>query len=355
MQDEGRAVSPAVVGRRLRRGLPDRALLALRCAVAASAAWLLAQQLTTSPEPYYAPMTAFLVIQPTVAASLRDSAQYLAAAALGTTVALGLHALLPGGVLALGLTVGVAVLLGGLPGLGDQRVTVAFWGLFVLVVGGQDPAGYALQRMPEAALGVVVGVLVDLAVPPLLVDPAQERLRQLREDLGDVLQEMADDVADDWPPDSPRWGRPIVQRLVDQAQAAVARADESLRGNLRGRRRRLGGGTQQAELERLEHVALAVRALSGLLLDAAQEQDSALGLAPDVRGPVAAALAEAARHVRAGQRPQTSGPQDGAAAVRRLRRDLAALHHQDPSLWVAEGALVVQLERIDRALPAAGG
>lgn len=355
VQKKEGAVPLAAVGNRLRRGLPDRTLLALKCAVAATGAWLIAQQLTSSPEPYYAPMTAFLVIQPTVAASVRDSAQYLVASVLGTAVALGMHAVLPGGLLALAVTVGVAVLLGGLPGLGDQRVTVAFWALFVLVVGGSDPSGFAVQRTPEAVIGVLVGVLVNVAVPPLLVDPAQERLQQLRDDLADVLQEMADDVSGDWPPDSPRWGRSVVQGLVEQAQAAVARAGESLRGNLRGRLQRLEGRKQQAELEQLENVALAVRALSGLLLDAAQEQDTSLGLAADVRRPVAAALAEAGWHVRAGQRQETAGGAQGeTAAIHRLRADVAGLHHQDPSLWVTEGTLVVQLERIDRALRTGG-
>lgn len=351
MRDESGTAALARTGGRLRRELPDRTLLAVKCAVAAAAAWLVAQQVTSSPEPYYAPMTAFLVIQPTVAASLRDSAQYLAAAVLGTAVALGTHAVLAGGVLALAVTVGIAVLLGGSPGLGGQRVTVAFWALFVLVVGGSDPSGFAVQRMPEAALGVLVGVLVNVAAPPLLVEPAQERLQRLRDDLADVVQEMADDVEDDWPPDSPRWGGSVVQHLVDQAQAAVAQAGESLRGNLRGRRRRLDGSAQQAELRRLEDVALAVRALSGLLLDAAQDQDSALELAPDVRAPVATALAEAARHVRAGRRdPRTGGAPGETTSIHRLRADLAALHHQDPSQWVTEGTLVAQLERLDRAL-----
>jgi uncharacterized membrane protein YccC len=293
-----------------------------------------------SDAPYYAPMTAFLMMHPTIATSLRGSVQYLAAAVLGTAVALGLTAVLDTGAVGIAATVGVAVLVGGLPQLDAERATVGFWALFVLVVGGDEPADYVLTRLPEAALGVAVGLLVNLAlVPPVRVRPAGLRLARLRNDLADLLEAMAADLRHDWPPDRPRWGGPEMQTVTVDAREAVQQGRDSLRWNPRHRGWQQATRRQVEALERLEQIGLGVRALAGLLLDAARQETTGLSLPAEVRALLADELAATARQVH--------GSGDGPAPGE-LRQRIAALHHDDPASWLAEGTVVVQLERVSR-------
>lgn len=330
--------------------LADRAALAAKCSVAAGAAWLLALALTGSQAPYYAPMTAFLMVHPTIATSLRSSAQYLGAAVLGTAVALALTTVLDTGAVAIAATVGVAVLVGGLPRLDAERATVGFWALFVLVVGGDEPAGYVLTRLPEAAIGVAVGLAVNLLlVPPLRVRPADQQLDRLRRDVADLLEAMAYDLQHRWPPDRPRWAADGMRSLTTQARDAVQQSRDSLRWNLRGRRWQRQAEQQAEVVERLEQIVLTVRALSALLLGTARQEPPGLLLGDDVRQLLADHLSVSADDLRG--RPGTSRPGP-------LREQVAALRHQDPQAWLAEGGVVVQLERLGRearALPPTDG
>lgn len=331
---------------RLRWTLEDRALLAVKCAIAAAGAWLLALTVTPSSAPYYAPMAAFLMIQPTVAASVKDSARYLAAAVLGVVVALTLATLLDSGAVGIAATVGTAVLIGGLPWLGTERATVAFWALFVLVVGAGDPVEYVVQQLPDATIGVAVGVAVNLVlVPPVHLRPADEQLRQLRRDLAGVVDAMAEDLYRQWPPQDPGWGISEVQALTEQSRAAFRQAEESLRWNPRGRRWRQHEQQLRQVTDSLEQVALGVRALSGILLDAARQEDSGIGVPDEVRPLLAEHLRVTAASLR--------GSADGAGRQSfRLREDIVGLHHQEPTAWLSEGAVLVQLERLDRAVAA---
>lgn len=330
---------------RLPRGLQERVLLAVKCAVAAAGAWLVASQVTPGSAPYYAPMTAFLMIQPTVAASLKDSLQYLAAAGLGIAVTLALAALLDAGAAGIAATVGIAVLVGGLPWLGAERATVAFWALFAFVVAAGDPVGYVVEQLPDAAIGVAVGVLVNVVLlPPMHLRPADEQLHRLRQDLAGALEAMAEDLAQHWPPQEPRWGVAEVQALTEQSKAAVRQAEDSLRWNPRGRRRRSRGLEQQQAAARLDAIALAVRALSGVLLDAARQEENGVGIPDEVRPLVTQHLRTLAAALRDGD--------DERRQPWQLREQVVELHHQEPTAWLSEGALLVQLERLGREVAA---
>ena len=335
-----------------RFALRERAVLAGKCAAAAGVAWVVADPVTGSSSPYYAPMTAFLVMQPTVASSLKDGVQYLAAALLGVLIAVLVSSLGTTGALAVAAVVGAGVLLGAVRGLGGEGVTVAFWALFALVVGGEDVRGYVATRLPEAAVGVAVGLLVHLVLlPPVRLRPADARLRALREDLSAVLAEMAEDLRGAWPPTDPSWSGRVVEPLVAQARTAVETAEHSLRLNPRGGSRRTAAARQSAALDRLEQATLATRALSGLLLDDSSGDGQVVRLDPQVRPLLAAVLDRAAALVLDADGAGPDGAGDGArAAVRELQDGVVALAHTEPRLWFTEGAVVVQADRLVRAV-----
>src|SRR3546814_4896585 len=64
-------------------------------------------------------------------------------------------------------------------------------GLFILIVGGADPAHYVLAYLGLTALGAVVGVLVNLAVPPMPLIATNDVQDSLRNILADQLDGLA--------------------------------------------------------------------------------------------------------------------------------------------------------------------
>src|SRR5580704_16452502 len=72
----------------------DRTRLAVKGAIAAVVAWVLAKYAAGQADPYFAPLAALLGVYPTVARSLRESLQYIAEFVLGAALAVPVGLLL---------------------------------------------------------------------------------------------------------------------------------------------------------------------------------------------------------------------------------------------------------------------
>src|SRR6185312_9315184 len=144
----------------------------------------------------------------------------------------GLH------VVTVGLLVFLGVLVAGLPRLGAGRDWVPMAALFVLLVGGSDAGDYSLGYAVQMAVGVLVGITVNfLLFPPLNFSAVGRSLQQLQSDLAGQLEEMAEALLEDWPPERDEWasnGENIV-RLSEQVRQAVATADRSRKAKPRRR------------------------------------------------------------------------------------------------------------------------
>lgn len=246
-----------------------RLLLAAKTAFGASLAWLLAPHLpfTDAHYSYYAPLGVVVSMYPTLISSVRTGLQALLGLAVGVGLAFGVIALDGPRVVGVALVVGVGVLVAGLRFLGEGRSWVPITALFVLLVGGSQADKYSVNYLVHMLFGVLVGVLVNVLIaPPLYLRRASARLDGLRDQVADHLTEIAAWLRDDAGGDHD-WSSAL-DRLNDtarQVRSAVQQADESRRGNPRGRR---AGGTIDLDYRRLralERVLFFVRDLNEVL------------------------------------------------------------------------------------------
>jgi hypothetical protein len=273
-----------------------RMLLALKTGVAAAVAWYLAPLLpiTDDQYSYYAPLGVLVSMYPTVAASARSGVQSIVGLAMGIGLGLlGVAAVFAGvpTVLALAVVVGIGVLFGGLRRLGVGADWVAIAGLFVLLLSGGDAEEFTLSYLVTMAFGVLVGVVANLVIiPPLYLERASGRLSQLRDDLGSLLEQLADHV-EAGTVDAETFDAALVglDQTASDVRGEVYEADESRRANPRGRRDRSKPEENLSRLRALERTVFYTRDFADVLVMLREMDDVTLG--PDV----SPALAEAIR------------------------------------------------------------
>ena len=167
---------------RLRLAEHPRVALAVKTAVAAGLAWAAVRQAGgfVADYPYYAPLGAVVAVTHTVARSLREAAEAVAAILLGASLAFTARLLDVPVVVSLALVVGVGTLLAGLPFLRSMGSWVPVSGLFVLLVGRSDPVHYPLAYLGLTALGGAIGLAVNLLFPPLPLLRTERTERRMR-------------------------------------------------------------------------------------------------------------------------------------------------------------------------------
>lgn len=236
------------------------AIQLVKTASAAVIAWLIATRLFDLPQSFLAPWAALLVVHSTVYRTVSQGARQVVAAVAGVLLAWAV-----GNVLGLDATaVSVVLLLGLLVGafrwFGDERITVAATALIVLTTGFSDDDSMLLSRLADTAIGILVGLMVNLLVwPPLrrrtaiaAMDALDNRIGQLLVDMADGLAAgMTREIADEW--------LDLTQRLdeeLDRAWSLVRQASESAWMN--PRRSAVGLRDTRDWLELLQWVEQAV-------------------------------------------------------------------------------------------------
>lgn len=279
-----------------------RTSLALKTAAAACLSWLIAVNLPEPARsyPYYAPLGAVVTMYPTVASSARQSMQGVAAITIGAALALVADGLLGHGVVVLALTVGMAVLLGGLPWLGSQRTYVPIAALFVLLIGRDHDMAYAASYAGLFLLGALVTVAVNAAFPAFPVRRAQDTLVALRDAVAAHLEYLAERLrrpGEGEPLKDRDAGRPGLTALTTTARSAVREVVESTKANRRARHEPEVATSLRDSFRALERVVLLVDDLYALAADQPWGQDL-LSVSEEVRTPMARALEELAAAVR---------------------------------------------------------
>ncbi|MGM0929246.1 MAG: FUSC family protein [Actinomycetota bacterium] len=327
----------------------QRIQLAFKTALACAIAWFIALQLPgeVADYPYYAPLGALISMYSTVADSVKSSLQTLAGLLLGIGLAwlllltVGVH------VLTVGLLVFLGVLVAGLPRLGAGRDWVPMAALFVLLVGGSDAGDYSLAYAVQMAVGVLVGISVNfLLFPPLNFSAVGRSLQQLQSDLAGQLEDMAEALLEDWPPERDEWatnGENIV-RLGEQVRQAVQTADRSRKANPRRRFHDRDLEADWTNLRALERAAFHTQDITDVL--GVVIWDDHLRIPEPVLKPMSDALTATAAAVRSLAADDLQEKLDDAeAAQQQLARDLAGSVAPDTPATAA-GYVVVNLDRI---------
>jgi uncharacterized membrane protein YgaE (UPF0421/DUF939 family) len=351
-----RGLVGAPTGWRATLNARPRLALAAKAALAAALAWLLVLPLGGFADdyPYYAPLGAVIAVTSTLASSLRSALQALAAIAAGATIAATAQFLELPNVAALAAVVGIGVVVGGWPRLGEMSSWVPISALFVLIVGGDDPAYYVAAYLGLTSLGAAAGVVVNGAFPPLPLTSNSLTLRRLRSVLGDQLADLADGLSQPEPPRPEEWeGRrwhlaPHVAEMHRLAQQVA----EARRANWRERRWREAADRQRQHALTLGRLAGLVEEIVAIVVDRERGDLTEAALGPTLRPVTARALLAMAEVLRAD--PQEDEWDEAFAA---LGTSIEELQDATRDAWrndnqdrFTAAAIVVDLERAAQSL-----
>nr|WP_277818585.1 aromatic acid exporter family protein [Cellulosimicrobium arenosum] len=347
--------------------------IAAKGAVAAALAWyvgLLAPE-PFSDYPYYAPLGAVVASTSTLVRSVRESVQATVAILLGAAIARLVDLVLVPGALSIAVVVGLALLVSGWARLGDMGFWAVTSALFVLIIGNTDKFGFVGAYAGLVAVGALVGVLVNLAIPPLPLLPSEVAMDRLRDTLAAQADDLAEGLEQNSPPSREEWEerRQAVDATLGQARVAVARTREATRANPRARRYREWARAQVRRGRALDESADVTDTLVRLVAEWENAGRDDLALGPHLRPDAARALRAYADALRAPWSPssdergadtpsenETRGRLDDATeglrrAVRRSRQGVQADGDLDPQHdYFVAGAIVLALRRGHEAL-----
>jgi uncharacterized membrane protein YccC len=182
---------------RLPRRLHDpvvwtKALQLLKTALAATVAWILAVHVFDLAQPFLAPWAALLTVHATVFGTLKRGVQQVGATVLGVLLAFAAGSLFGLSAVSLGSAVLVGLIAGSLRGLRSETTTAAATALVVLTTGYSDDGGMLVSRLLDTAIGIGVGLLINLVVwPPLRDRGAAHRIDAIDDRVGELLGVMA--------------------------------------------------------------------------------------------------------------------------------------------------------------------
>jgi uncharacterized membrane protein YgaE (UPF0421/DUF939 family) len=210
----------------------------VKTVVAAVLAWQLAANVFSLPQPFLAPWAAMLVVHFTVQQSLTRGMQQMISAVVGVVLAWGAWHLLDGLTL-VSLTVGllIAFVFAQIKWVREEGTVAATTVLFVITTGFGDNDTALIGRLIDTAIGLGVGVVINFAAwPPLLDLSAGRAIDSVSRKIGDLLSMMAEECHDECTNEHvEEWierSRELDEE-VDNAWALVRQARESGRLNPR--------------------------------------------------------------------------------------------------------------------------
>ncbi len=319
----------------------------VKSAVATIGSWLLAGWLIPGPLPVFAAIAALLVVQPSVNQSLAKALERSIGVIVGVLIAVGLSLLLGPQSWVVLLAIVVAMLIAWAlranPGTGNQ---VAISAMLVLALGSSSP-DYAVDRILETLIGVVIGFIVNvLIVPPVLVEPARRDLGLLGRELAASMERLAAALPHARTPAQLQelmLQARLLRPMQTAAEASIAAGSESLTLNPRR-------STHRDELVELRglltKLSPIVTQVIGMTRAYADHYDDELGDEPAVRA-IAEQLRRASHDVRLAVQLADAAPEP-AALTSAIPALTAPLQLTAPSSghWILIGSLMEDLRRI---------
>src|SRR5680860_798458 len=191
----------------------------------------------------------------------------------GVVLAVGFAAVVPLEWWSLGILILVSITIGQYLRLRSNLVEVAISAMLVLGVGAIGAEAAAWQRIAETLVGAAVGIVATLLFPPKVpsgdagraIDGLADAVSELLVRAADELSEMAEAHRDRLPGATRVWldDSRRVTHDIPRVGAALLRAEEGRRLNLRAvRTPHVEPGLRQG-MEALEHSSVAVRRRRG--------------------------------------------------------------------------------------------
>lgn len=318
-------------------------LLALKAALAAMLAWLLVQPLGgfAAQYPYYAPLGALAVVSTSVAVSVRSSVEVVAAILLGAGIALATRLLPLPEPLPLGSAVVIASLVAAWGVAGAMGSWVPLAAMFVLVAGKGDPVEYSAAYGGLAALGALVGVAVNLALPQLLLTPAALAQDRLRAMLSDQLDALADSLEQEVVGERD-WNelRHSLARTAHQAEDLILEARLARRANWKAARWAETADRHEVRAQALHNLTGCVDEVIALVAGQRAEIRNDDPAAADLRARTAVALRAVADLLR-----DPDCLDDTRAAVADLRFHIVQAQAKTGDHHFAAAAITLNLEQ----------
>jgi hypothetical protein len=307
---------------------PARLILAGKTALAGTIAWYVGHLLPgqAADFAYYAPLGSLIAMAPTLMDSLRSSLQTVVALAMGVGIAWVLIFSGAPGWAIVPVALAIGTVLAGLPILGTSRDYVPIAAFIVLIIGGTNADDFSTGYILQMALGMVIGVAVNLLVaPPLPTDDASAALSTLRQTGVRTLDAMADALGagnreSGWVEELATYE----SRLADAA-TAVRTARESARVNPRARWNPHDVDQDLEDVASLRRARVHLSALGAILRGSEHEQPLAAVVDDEGRDVAARLLTALARGMegwddrRSGTDGERVDPDDVASLEKALR------------------------------------
>lgn len=326
-------------------------LQVVKSAAATIGAWIIAGWVFPAQLPVFAAIAALLVVQPSVNQSLSKALERSIGVIAGVLIAVALGLFLGSSSWVVLIAIVVAMLVAWLlrtsPGTANQ---IAISAMLVLALGSSSPE-YALARIVETLIGVVIGIVVNaLIVPPVLVAPARRDLGLLGSELAASLDRLADALPETQTParlQELMLEVRLLRPMKNAAEASIAAGEESLTLNPRR-------STHRADLQEMrmlvDRLAPIVTQTIGMTRAYFDHYDDSLSEEPVVTA-IADQLRRAGHDVRLAVQiaDVTPEPATLTSAIPALTAPLVV---RPPSSqhWILIGSLLEDLRRIHSGL-----
>ncbi|KAF4407256.1 hypothetical protein CRI70_09520 [Streptomyces sp. Ru87] len=357
-------VVPEPVAKLLGRRNDPVVVQTVRSATAATLAYAAAQVLLDSPAPpLLAPLTALLVVQVTLYATLTSGMRRVNAVVAGVLIAVGFSAVVGLSWWSLGLLIISALVLGHLVRAKEFVPEVAISAM--LVLGVTHATDLALTRVLETLVGAGVGLVFNMVfVPPVWVESAGESIEDLARRMSALLLDIGEELGGHTPVERAAARLHEARRLdhdIVEVDSSLTRAEESLRFNPRVKEGLLSRIVLRTGLDTLEICAVVLRVTARSLTDLAKKRTEEPLFPPDI----STALRELFLHMAGAVQSfavlitaQVSSDADDAetflvaelAAARAAREHVAQLLleqiQEHPRQWQLHGALLAEVDRV---------
>ncbi|WP_328875680.1 aromatic acid exporter family protein [Streptomyces sp. NBC_00287] len=337
---------------------------ALRSSAAATIAYVLALRLSPDDAPpLTAPLTALLVVQVTLYATLTNGIRRVNSVVAGVLVAIAFSLLVGLTWWSLALLIVASLAVGHLVRVDEYVPEVAISAM--LVLGVTAVGDYAWARVVETLIGAVVGLSINVLLPPpVWVGEAGESIEDLARRVRQLMLSMGEEAAGRTPVERAAARLHEARRLdhdIVGVDAALRQAEDSLRLNPRVREGVLHRVVLRTGLDTLEICTVVLRVIARTLTDLAKERDPEPLFAPEIGAAVEQLLSEIAdamvsfavlvtahvsENAESAEERLTSELRHAAATRDKLAQLLLEEVQRDARQWQLHGAVLTEVNRI---------